>query len=73
VKVGDLVRVEWKEADFRSTAVIVGVPSGHAINACGNGFYMILCEGQHRVMHSDFMRVISNNKPLSLEKLNENR
>jgi len=73
VKVGDLVRVEWKEADFSAIAVIVGVPSGHAINACGNGFYMILCEGQRRVMHSDFMRVIGNNKPLIWEKLNESR
>ncbi len=60
MKVGDLVSVEWNEANLYSAAVIVGVPSGHAINACG--FYTILCEGQIRIMHSDFMEVINEGR-----------
>jgi hypothetical protein len=61
MQIGDLVKVEWREADLYTTAVIV---SEKEHRACG--FYTILCEGERRIMHSDFMRVISNNKPSEL-------
>ena len=53
MKVGDLVRVQWKEAGLYSTAIIV---SGYT-RACG--FFTILCDGERRIMHSDFMKVVS--------------
>ena len=64
MKVGDLVKVEWTEVDLYATAVIVD-EEGH--RACG--FFTILCEGKRRIMHSDFMEVIGENKPSSEELL----
>ena len=53
MQVGDLVRVQWKEAGLYSTAIII---SGER---CASGFFTILCDGERRIMHSDFMKVVS--------------